>query len=100
MNNIKAQAIKLYNNGMTMQQIADQYGCSRQYISLLLKNENKGQSRQNKRKIKIYKYNNSNKMSIYIPISYLKAIGISQNFDEEFVNLELKDNKIIITKHN
>ena len=100
MNNIKAQAIKLYNNGMTMQQIADQYGCSRQYISLLLKNENKGQSRQNKRKIKIYKYKNSNKMSIYIPISYLKAIGISQNFDEEFVNLELKDNKIIITKHN
>lgn len=99
MNDLKINAKNLYNDGMTMQQIADKYGCSRQYISQLLKNEEKRQLKHDKRTIKIYKYKNSNKMHIYIPISYLKAIGITKNFDEEFVNIELDEDKIIITKH-
>ena len=100
MNDLKTNAIKLYNDGMTMQQIADQYGCSRQYISQLLRNEEKKKIKHDKRTIKLYKYKNQNRIHVYVPISYLKAIGIDTSIDvEESVNIELNEDKIIITKH-
>lgn len=100
MNDLKSNAIKLYNEGMTMQQIADKYGCSRQYISQLLKNEEKRQLKNDKRTIKLYKYKKANKIYVYVPVSYLKAIGLNTDTNtEEYVNVELKEDKIIITKH-
>ena len=93
----KATVIDLYYKGYSMRKIASELGYSRQTISTLIKQCNLP---KNIKKIKVYKYKNFNKMSVYIPISYLKQIGISGDIaKDDYVNVSLENDKIVITKH-
>ena len=100
-NELRNKFIDLYlNKNMSVKQIAEKTGHSRQYITNLIQDNVNVQSRKNKKIISVYKYKNANKMNVYIPISFLKSIGISPDTDvKDYVDVTLDNDKIIIRKH-
>ena len=98
---LRKKFIDLYlNKNMNIKQISEKTGHSRQYISNLINDNKDIIKKKNTKIISIYKYKNPNKMNVYIPVSFLKSIGISSNINEkEQVEVSLQNNKIIIEKH-
>ena len=100
---LKNKFVKLYLQGKTMQEIAKLTGCSRNFVSNLIKDNELVKDKKNKKTIKVYKLKTQRRMSIAINTDFLSKIGISINSNkDEYVDIEVneKDKTITIKKHN
>lgn len=101
---MKERAIKLYLEGKTYIEIAEIIGCSRNYVSNLIKNSDEVIKKQTNKILKVYKNPNRTKKNLTIGIELLSLIGIDRDesiddyvqiiFDEKNENLILKKYKI------
>ncbi len=99
-NEMKEQAVLLYLKGKTYIDIAEIIGCSRNYVSNLIKNDERVVKKQNLKVLKIHNSTPTTKKSLTIGINVLNKIGISRNNDiEEYVELLIDEsNKQILIK--
>ncbi len=100
---LKEQAIELYLKNNTYVQIAKILGCSRNYISDLIKDDIRIKSKKNKKTLKVYKSQHTGKKHLTIGIELLNNIGISNNvLLDEYVDVlvDSKNGQIVLTKHN
>lgn len=99
---LKNKFVELYLQGKTMQEIAKLTGCSRNFVSNLIKDNELVKNKRNKRTIKVYKLKTQRRMSIAINTDFLSKIGISINSNkDEYVDIEVneKDKTITIKRH-
>ena len=99
---LKNKFVQLYLQGKTMQEIAKLTGCSRNYVSNLIKDNELVKNKRNKKIIKVYKLRNEKKMKISISTDFLKKIGIDTSLNkEEYVDIQVneKNKTITIKKH-
>lgn len=99
---MKEHAIQLYLNGKNYIEIAKIIGCSRNYISNLIKNDIKIKEKQNNKVLKVYKNPNKGKKNLTIGIDLLSKIGINKDntsVDYVQVSLDEKDKSLIIKKY-
>ena len=99
---LKEQCIQLFLEGKRYSEIAEKTGFSRTFITNLIKDDPRVMEEKNKKKLKVFKRKDNNQMTVYIPTSYLKKIGISSDKDKsEYVDIYLKeqDKTIILKKH-
>lgn len=100
---LKNKFVELYLQGKTMQEIAKLTGCSRNYVSNLIKDNKLVKDKRNRKIIKVYKLKNQNRMTVSINTEFLRKIGITNNQDkDEYVDVFVneKNNTITIKKHN
>jgi len=100
---MKEQAIQLYIEGKNYIEIAKIIGCSRNYISNLIKNDIKIKEKQNTKVLKVYKNPNKGKKNLTIGIDLLSKIGINKDntsIDYVQVSLDEKNKSLIIKKYD
>ncbi len=97
---MKEQAIQLYTNGKNFIEIAKIIGCSRNYVSTLIKNDDRVQKYKNNRIVKLYKKERKSTIILPISLEYWEKIGISKNPDiDEKVEVQVDEkNKVILIK--
>lgn len=99
---MKKQAIKLYLQGKNYVEISDILGCSRNYVSTLIRNDNRIIEKQNKKILKVYKNAKTGKKNVTIGIDLLSKIGIDRRKEiEDYVQVEFdkNTNQLILKKH-
>lgn len=100
--NLKEQAIELYLKDNNYIQIAKILGCSRNYISNLIKDDIRIKNKKNKKTLKVYKSQHGKK-HLTIGIEILNNIGISNNIMlDEYVDIlvDKENGQIVLTKHD
>lgn len=98
---LKRKSIQLFLDGHNYTEIAKLTGYSRQYISNLIKDDERVKEKLNKRIVKVYKYKNVTKATIPIGVDFLREIGIdSKSNNDDYVEIQLnkKDKTITIKK--
>ena len=99
---IKENAIKLYLEGKTLIEIAEQTGCSRNYLGNLIKNDRRIKDYKNNKTVQLYKHKNQRRISVPISTEFWEKIGISNEIDiKDLVDITVNENKrtITIKKH-
>lgn len=81
---MKEQAIKLYLEGRSYTEIANIFGCSRNYVSTLIKEDSKIKKFKNKKIIQLYKKPKYSKIEVPINLDFWEKIGISK--DSNIIN--------------
>ena len=100
---LKNKFVELYLQGKTMQEIAKLTGCSRNFVSNLIKDNKLVKEKKNKKIIKVYKLKTQNRMTIAINTNFLSKIGIDIHSNkDEYVDIQIneKDKTITIKKHD
>lgn len=100
---MKKQAIQLYIEGKNYIEIAKILSCSRNYVSNLIKDDEKVKEKQNNKVLKVYKNPNKGKKNLTIGIDLLSKIGIDKDkksTDYVQVNLDEKNKTLIIKKYD
>ncbi len=98
---LKERAISLYIAGKSYVEISKIIGCSRNYVSSLIKNDERIRSFHNQKILKVYKNPNNSKKNLTIGIDLLSKIGVSNECDfADYVNvfLDESNNQLIIKK--
>lgn len=101
-NEIKEQAVQLYLNGKNYVDIAKIIGCSRSYVSNLIRKDDRVVNYRNQKIVKLYKHASNSKITVSIPLDYWEKIGISKNPDiSENIQMVVDEQtkRIIIEKH-
>ncbi len=94
---MKEKAIKLFLEDKTYIEIAKIIGCSRNYVSNLIKEDRRVKNYKNKKIVKLYKKLNQSRITIPISIDYWQKIGISKNPDiTEKIQITVDEKKQII----
>lgn len=99
---LKQRAINLYTDGKTYIEISKVIGCSRNYVSELIRNDSRVLAYKNKKILKLYKRLNKSKISIPISLDFWDKIGISKNpniSEEVEIIVDEKERTILIKKH-
>ena len=99
---IKETAIKLFLEGKNYTEISKLTNCSRNYISNLIRNDERVKDRKNKTVLKVYKNQKTKKMRLTLSIDFLRKIGISKDTTvTDYVDVILDENneQIIIKNH-
>ncbi len=99
---LKEKAIELYSNGNSYIEIAQIMGCSRNYISELIRDDERIKLIHSQKILKVYKNPNNSKKHLTIGINLLCEIGISpdcSNTEYVIVSLDKKNGQLIIKKH-
>lgn len=99
---MKEEAIKLYLEDKNYIEIAKIIGCSRNYVSNLIKEDTRVKSYKNKKIVKLYKKLNQSKITIPISLDYWQKIGVSKNPNiAENIEITVDEKKqiILIKKH-
>ena len=99
---LKNKFVELYLQGKTMQEIAKLTGCSRNFVSNLIKDNELVKEKKNKKTIKVYKLRTQKRMTIAINTYFLNKIGINIHSNKaEYVDIKVneKDKTITIKKH-
>lgn len=97
---LKRKSIQLFLDGHNYTEIAKLTGYSRQYITELIKDDEKVKEKLNIRTVKVYKLKNRTRANISIGIDFLSKIGINKDFNKtDYVEVKLNEkNKTIIIK--
>ena len=99
---LKEQAIQLYMKGKTYMEISEVLGCSRNYVSELIRDDERIKQLHNQKILKVYKNPNKGKKNLTIGIDLLSKIGISTEYsstDYVKVSLDKESQQLIIRKH-
>ena len=99
---MKRIALELFLNGKNYTEIANSLGCSRNYISHLINNEDEVIKRKYTKVFKVYKNPNGTKKHLTIGIELLSLIGVSRNKDEnDYVKIifDEKNKNLILKKY-
>lgn len=99
---MKEKAIGLYLQGKNYTQIGSILGCSRNYVSELIKEEHKIKEYKNTKIIRLYKNPNYSKIVAPISLNFWEKIGISKNadiIDNVEISVDEIEKIIIIKKH-
>lgn len=99
---MKNKAIKLYLNGKNYIEIAKILGCSRNYVSNLIKDDEAIIKKQTTKILKVYKSPNRRKKNLTIGIELLGLIGVnkSEKVDDYVqVQFDKKNKNLILKKH-
>lgn len=97
----KEYSINLLNEGKTISEISRLTNKSRKYITTLLKDDERYINLKNNKRIKVYKRKNGSHMMIYIPTSYIEALGVTKDRNKsDYVNVcfDKKNSVIMIEK--
>ena len=99
-NEMKNKALQLYSSGKNYTEIAQNIGCSRNYVSNLIKNEREVLEKKYSKILKVYKNPNRTKKNLTIGIELLNLIGVSKDENvDDYVKVTFdKKNKILILK--
>ena len=84
-----------------MQEIAKLTGWSRNFVSELIRDNEKVKEKKNTKKVKLYKFKNRGRVDVPISVDFWRKIDINTDLDvAEFVNITVKENEkeIIIKK--
>lgn len=99
---IKETAIKLYLEGKTLIEIAKLTGCSRNYLSNLIKDDDRIKNYRNKKTVQLYKCKSQCRINVPISTEFWAKIGISNDINlKDLVDIIVNENNgtIIIKKH-
>lgn len=99
---MKIKAVDLYLKGKNYVQIAKILGCSRNYVSTLIKQDPKIKKYKNTKIIRLYKNPNYSKIVAPISLNFWEKIGISKNaniIDDVEISVDEEKGIIIIKKH-
>lgn len=99
---LKEQAVQLYLNGNNYADIAKIIGRSRNYVSNLIKEDDRVTNYKNQRIVKLYKNANDSRITVFIPLDYWEKIGVSKNPNiSENIQMVVDEQtkRIIIEKH-
>lgn len=97
---MKDEAIKLFLKDKNYIEIASTLGCSRNYVSNLIKEDARVKNFKNKKIVKLYKKMNQSRITIPISLDFWQKIGISMN-PNITENIEItvdEENQIILLK--
>lgn len=98
---LKEQCVQMFLEGKTYTEIAKLTNRSRQYITSLIKDDERVKERLNKKIIKVSKLKNTTRLKISINTEFLKKIGISKDTNrDDYVEISVdeKTKTIIIKK--
>lgn len=98
---LKEKCIKLFLEGKNYIEIAKLTNRSRQYVSELIRDDERVKEKLNTRIVKVYKLKNRTRANIPIGIDFLSKIGINKDFnktDHVEVKLDEKNKTITIKK--
>ena len=98
---LREKCIKLFLVLNNYTQISEITNYSRQYITNLIKDDERIKEYLNKKIVKVYKFKNSTRMKVPISTDFLVKIGIDKNSKkDEYVeiNIDEKAKEIIIKK--
>ena len=99
---MKEKAINLYLEGKNYSQIANILGCSRNYVSTLIRKDDRVEEYKNNKIIKLYKNPHYSKIVAQISIDFWEKIGVSKDVnivDNVKISVDEKKKIIIIKKH-
>lgn len=99
---IKETAIKLYLEGKTLIEIAKLTGCSRNYLSNLIKDDDRVKDYRTKKTVQLYKCKNQCRINVPISTEFWSKIGISNDINlKDLVDITVNENNgtITIKKH-
>lgn len=97
---LKEEAIQLYLAGNNMTEIGKTIGCSRNFVSELIKGDKRIKQYKNKKKVKLYKWKNQSRITLPVSVEYWEKIGVSKDINiHEFVEIMVdEDSKTIVIK--
>lgn len=102
-NNMKELAIELYLNGKNYTEISRIIGCSRNYVSNLIRSDERVVEKKNSKILKVYKNSNKTKKNLTIGIELLTLIGVSKNENvDDYVQIwfDNKNKNLILKKYD
>lgn len=95
---LKEKCIKMFLSGKNYTEIAKLTGYSRQYVTDLIKDDERVKEKLNTKIIKVYKMKNSTRMKIPVNTDFLNKIGISKDKrKDEYVEIKLDEKNKTIT---
>ena len=95
---LKEKCIKMFLSGKNYTEIAKLTGYSRQYVTDLIKDDERVKEKLNTKIIKVYKMKNSTRMKIPVNTDFLNKIGISKDkIKDEYVEIKLDEKNKTIT---
>ena len=97
---LKEKCIKLFLEGKNYTEIAKLTNRSRQYVTKLIKDDERVKEKLNTKIVKVYKMKNNTRMKIPLSTYFLNKIGIDSNTAKnEYVEVRLDEkNKTIPIK--
>lgn len=99
---MKEQAIQLYIEGKNYIEISQIIGCSRNYVSNLIRDDIRIKEYKNKKVVKLYKKERKSTIILPISLEYWEKIGISKDLNTtEHVEITVDEEKkiMVIKKH-
>lgn len=95
---LKEKCVNLFLEGKNYTEIAKLTGYSRQYISKLIKEDERVKERLNKKIIKVNKLKNSSRFKLSLSTEFLSKIGISKDYKKsDYIEIKLNEKSKTIT---